>query len=146
MEPSEDKPRLIGTRRQAVVALCLTALVAALSFRELVRHPQHKSYWLLDLHGMLPAPAAAAVNLVLYAYLLWLGIVFYRSAQGKESVVVAGWFGAIFLGWLRNLVSMPRAATLDWAKAACMSIAFLAAVDVLLRTFTSTRHADRPAR
>ncbi len=133
MEQSENKPRLIESRRTAVVALCLTGFVAALSFREVVRHAQHKSYWLLDLRGILPA--AAVVNVGFYAYVLWLAVVFYRSAQGKERVLVAGWIGAIFLGWIRNLVSMPLVGTLDWVKAACMLIAFLAAVGILLRTF-----------
>jgi hypothetical protein len=135
MEQSENKPRLLESRRGAVVALCLTGFVAALSFRELLSHAQHKSYWLLDLRGILPAPAAAVVNVGFYAYVLWLAAVFYRSAQGKERVLVAGWIGAIFLGWIRNLVSMPVAATLDWVEAFCMLMAFLAAVDILLRTF-----------
>ncbi|MGO9588445.1 MAG: hypothetical protein ACLP3K_00180 [Candidatus Acidiferrales bacterium] len=134
MDQSEDKARLIGNRRTAVVALCLTGFVAALSFRELLSHAQHKSYWLLDLRGILPAPTAAVVNVGFYAYVLWLAVVFYRGAQGKERVLVAGWFGTVFLGWIRNLVSMPVAATLDWAKAFCMLLAFLAAVDILLRT------------
>ena len=135
MEQSENKPRLIESTRAAIIALCLTGFVAALSFRALVRHTHYKSYWLLDLRGILPAPAAAVVNVGFYAYVLWLAVVFYRSAQGKEKVLVAGWIGAMFLGWIRNLVSAPIAATLDWVKAACMSIAFLAAVRILLRTF-----------
>jgi hypothetical protein len=134
MEPSGNKVRLIGSTRAAVVALCLTGIVAALSFRELVSHAQDRSYWLLDLRGIMPASAAALVNLGFYAYLLWLGVVFYRSAQGKERILVAGWFCAVVLGWIRNLVSMPIAAALGWVIAACMSMAFLAAVDILLRT------------
>jgi hypothetical protein len=146
MEQSENKPRLIESTRAAIIALCLTGFVAALSFRELVRHAHYKSYWLLDLRGILPAPAAAVVNVGFYAYVLWLAVVFYRSAQGKERVLVAGWIGAIFLGWIRNLVSMPIAATLDWAKAAFMLMTFLAAVDILLKSFASSGPADRPAR
>jgi hypothetical protein len=135
MDPSENKPRLIESRRGAVVALCLTGFVAALSFRELLSDAQHQSYWLLDLRGILPAPAAAVVNVGFYGYVLWLAVVFYRSAQGKERVLVAGWIGTVLGGWIRNLVSMPVAAALDWVKAFCMLMAFLAAVDILLRTF-----------
>jgi hypothetical protein len=134
MGQSENKPRLIESTLAAIVALCLTGFVAALSFRELVRHAQYQSYWLLDLRGILPAPAAAAVNVGLYAYLLWLAVMFYRGAQGRERVLIAGWFGANVLGWIRNLVSTPVAATLDWVKATCMLMAFLAAVRILLRT------------
>ena len=84
-----------------------------------------------------PPSAAAAVNVGFYAYLVWLGVVFYRNTQGKERVIVGGWFGALFLGWIRNLVSMSAGAAIDWIKAACMLIALLAAADILLKTFAS---------
>ncbi|HYL68200.1 MAG TPA: hypothetical protein VEX69_03460 [Candidatus Limnocylindria bacterium] len=87
------------------------------------------------MRSTLPASAAVAVNIFFYAYLLWLGVVFYRTTQGKERVLVAGWFGAMFLGWTQNLVSMSAAGAIEWAKASCMLVAFLAAVDILLRTF-----------
>jgi hypothetical protein len=137
MEQTKDKLRLIESRRGAVVAVCLTGIMAALSFRDLAFHPRHQSYWLLDLRWILPGSAAAAVNIGFYAYLLWSGVVFYRYAQGRERVLVAGWFGSLFLGWIRNLVSTSVAAAMNWARAACMLVVFLAAVDIFLKTFAS---------
>lgn len=133
MEQPEFKPRLIHKKRGAVIALCLTGYVAALSFRDVLSHSQHKSHWLVDLHFMLPTWAVAAVNLGFYAYLLWLGVVFYRIAQGKERVLVAGWFTGFFLGLIQNLVSASAAAAIDNVKAIGMVVAFLAAVDIFLR-------------
>ena len=134
MERSIGKARLIENRPTAVVALCLTGIVVALSFREVVRH-DHKSYSVLDLRSLLPAPAAAVVEVGFYAYLFWLGLVFYRGTQGKERVLVAGWFGSLFLGLIQRLVSASAAAAMGWVKAGCMLVAFLAVVDILVRTF-----------
>jgi hypothetical protein len=133
MGQPEFKPRLIHNRREAVIALCLTGYVAALSFRDVLSHSQHKSHWLVDLHFMLPTWAVAGVNLGFYAYLLWLGVVFYRIAQGKERVLVAGWFTGGFLGLIQNLVSASAAAAIDYVQAIGMVVAFLAAVDIFLR-------------
>lgn len=139
MEQARDKAHPIENVRGAVVALCLTAIVAALSFREALLHTQHKSYWLVDLRSILPASAAVVVNLGFYAYLLWLGIMFYRSARGKERVVVTGWFASLFLGWIQNLVSMPAVAVINWAKAACMLMALLAAIDIVAKNFAGIK-------
>jgi hypothetical protein len=133
MGQPEFKPRLIHNKRGAVIALCLTGFVAALSFRDVLSHPQRKSHWLIDLHFMLPTWALAAVNLGFYAYLLWLGVVFYRIAQGQERVLVIGWFTVVFLGQIQGLVSVSTAATVDYIKAMGMVVAFLAAVDILLK-------------
>jgi hypothetical protein len=134
MEQSRDRTHLIENTRDAVVALCLTGIVAAMSFRDVVRHAPHKSYWLLDLRSILPAPAAVVVNVGFYAYLLWLGIMFYRGARSTERVVVAGWFASLFLGWIRNLVSVSAGAAINWIQAACMLMALLAAVDIVVKS------------
>jgi hypothetical protein len=133
MDQGRDKAHLVENMRDAVVAFCLTGIVAALSFRDVLRHTQHRSYWLLDLRSILPASAAAVVNLGFYAYLLWLGIMFYRSARRAERVVVAGWFASLFLGWIQNLVSMSAVAAINWVKAACMLTALLAALDIVVK-------------
>lgn len=136
MEQSKDKPRIIENLCGATVALCLTGIVTALSFVDALPHLLSKpSYWLLDLRWIFPAPVAAAVNVGFYAYLGWLGVMFYRYAQGKERILVAGWFVSLFLGLIQNLVSMSAAATFNWLKAACMLIALLAAFDIFLKTF-----------
>jgi hypothetical protein len=137
MEPSEHEAGLIGNRGSAVVALSLTGIVAALSFRQFVSHPHPEIYWLLDFHRTLPTPAATAVEVAFYGYLFWLAIVFYRAAKGRERVLVAGLFLPIFLGPIRSVVSMSAAAAITYARAFCTLIALLAAVDIFLKVFTS---------
>jgi hypothetical protein len=139
MDQPEYKRGLIANKRDAVIALCLTGIVTAFTVRAAVFrslrgatfHSQHTLPWLFDARFMLPARAAMAVNVGFYAYLLFLGIAFYRMAQGKESVLVAGWFVGIFLGPVQILVSVPAVAV-DYMQAVGMMAAFLAAVYILI--------------
>jgi hypothetical protein len=78
-----------------------------------------------------------AVEIGFYAYLLWLGVVFYRVAKGRERVLVAGWFVPIFFRPIQSVVSMKTAAAIDYVKAFCIFVALLAAVDIFLKTFAS---------
>jgi hypothetical protein len=123
MGQPESKPRLIHNKRRAVIVLCFTGYIAALSFRDVFSHSQRKHHWLLDLdwlvylHATLPAWAVAAVNLGFYACLFWSGVVLYRIAQGKERVLVVGGFAVIFLGLIQILVSASAATAIDYVKA-----------------------------
>jgi hypothetical protein len=65
-------------------------------------------------------------------YLLWLCVVFFRIAQGKERVLVAGWVPAILLSPVQSLVSISTAADIQYFKAASIGVAFVAAVLILL--------------
>jgi len=125
-----------------MVALCLTGFVTALSFRRVISHSQFKSYWLFDLRFILPTWAAAAVNLGFYAYLLWLGVMFYRMAQGEERLLVAGWFVGIFFGPVQILVPMSRAA-IEYLQAVGMATAFLAAVYILFKVSAGRNFSAR---
>src|SRR5580765_1395692 len=103
------KPRLIHTKRGAVIVLCLTGYVAALSFREVLSRSQHKSRWLLDFYFLdfyfrVPNWAVVVVNLAFYAGLAWVAVSFYRMARGKERALVCGWVTSLFLGLIQRLV------------------------------------------
>ncbi|SRR5881394_139821 len=139
MRQPEFKPRLIHNKRGAIIALCFTGYVAALSFRDVLSHSQRKHDWLLDLdwlvylHFTMPAWAVAGVNLGFYTCLFWGGVVLYRIAQGKERVLVVGGFAVIFLGLIQILVSASAATAIDYVQAIVTAVAFLTAADILLR-------------
>jgi hypothetical protein len=155
MEQPKYKPGLIHTKRDAVIALCLTGFVAALtvwnavsrSFRGVAYRSQHGLPWILDLRFMLPTRAAVAVNVGFYIYLLYLGVAFYRMAQGKERILVAGWFVGIFLGPVQLLASVS-AATIDYLQSAGILVAFVAAVYILVEMFAgdNSRLDDQPSQ
>jgi hypothetical protein len=127
--------RLIESRPAAMVAFCVTSIVAARILWEVVHPVEHKSYWLLDMRWILADFAAVAVNMVFYAYLIWIGLLLCRGTQGNERVLAVGWFGSLFLGWIQILVSTAAAVDIEWLKAGCTLMAFAAAVDILLGTF-----------
>lgn len=139
MGQPEFKPRLIHTKRGAVIVLCLTGYAAALSARDVLWHSQRQHHWLLDLdwlvywHISLPAWVVAGVNLAFYAGLLWGGALLYRIAQGKERVLVVGWAAVIFLGLTQFLISASAAVAIDPLKVIMAAAAFLAAVDIFLK-------------
>ena len=139
MEQSEIKPRLIHTKRGAVIALCLSGYLAALSVRDVLWHSQRQHHWLLDFdwlvlwHISVPAWIVAGVNLAFYAVLLWGGVLLYRIAQGKERVLVVGWAALLLLGLIQFLISASAATEIDSLKAFMAAAAFLAAVDIFLK-------------
>jgi hypothetical protein len=139
MGQPEFKPRLIHTKRGAVIVLCFTGYAAALSVRDVLWHSQRQHHWLLDLdwlvywHISLPAWVIAGVNLAFYAGLLWGALLLYRIAQGKERVLVVGWAAGIFLGLFQFLISASAATAIDPVIALMAAVAFLAAVDIFLK-------------
>jgi hypothetical protein len=131
------KPRLIHTKRGAIIALCMTAYVATFSFRNVFLQSQHKPPLLLiNLPFLLPAWVVAGVNLGFYAGLIWGSVLLYRLAQGKERVLVSCWVTSFFVGFIKYLSASADVA-IDYLKAIAMLVALLAAVDILFRMPTS---------
>ena len=81
----------------------------------------------------MPARANLAVNVALYAWWLWLCVVFPRALQGKERILVAGWLSGILLSPVQGMVSVSVAAAIQYVKTASMMVAFFAAVAILLQ-------------
>jgi hypothetical protein len=132
VERQEQKPRLIGDRFTAAIGVVLTSFVAVQTLRAVFWQSPHHFHWLLPLDALLPARAVLAVNVALYAWLLWLCIVFPRALQGKERVLVAGWVPGVLLSPIQGMVSAPLAAAIQHVKAASIMVAFFAAAAILL--------------
>jgi uncharacterized membrane protein len=83
---------------------------------------------------MLPQWAVLAVNVVFYAYLPWLCVIFLREARGAERVLVAGWLPGILLSPVQRWVSMSVSSAIRYVQAVSIAIALLAAIHLFLRT------------
>jgi hypothetical protein len=135
----ELNSRLIHTKVAAVIVLCCTVYIAALSFRNVLSHAQRQHRWLLDYSRIdypyftLPVWAITRINLAFYAYLFWGAIVLYRMARGPERILVAGGFADISLGLFQILVSASAATVIDYVKAIVGLIAAVAAADILAK-------------
>jgi len=106
MKRPVHNPGLIENKRVAIGVFCLTTLLILTDLRHGIATPKHGSYWLFDSRWFLPPRVAMAVNLLFYVYLLWIGISFYRAAQGPELLIVVGWLAAIFRGPIQCLFSI----------------------------------------
>lgn len=116
VEQQEQKPRLIGNRFTAAIAVVLTGSVAAQTLRAAFWQSPHRLHWLLPLDALLPARAIVAVNVALYAWLLWLCVVFPRDLQGKERILVAAWAPGVLLSPIQGMVSASFAAAIQHVK------------------------------
>ena len=125
-------PRLIGSRFTAASGVVLTGYVAALSLRAAFWQSPHHFHWLLPVDTFLPARVTLAVNVVFYAWLLWLCIVFPRALHGKERVLAIGWALSLLLSLMQGLLSASLAALIQYVRAASIMVAFFAAVAILI--------------
>lgn len=132
MEQEQQKPRLIGDRFTAAIGVVLTGSVAIQTLRSVFWQSPHHFHWLLPLGTLLSSRATLAVNVALYAWLLWLCVVFPRALHGKERVLVAGWVPGVLLSPIQGMVSASVSAAIQHVKAASIMIAFFAAVAILL--------------
>lgn len=132
MEHREYKPRLIRNRFTAVIGLVLTGFVMALSFRTALSQAVHHFRWLLPLDFLLPPWGLWVVNAAIYAYLFWACAVFFWALQGKERILFMGWMPGIFFSPTQGWVSMSFAAAIQYVKVASISVAFVAALLILL--------------
>jgi len=128
-----DKPRLIPNKFAAIAAAILTGIVAVEVYRDALFHPVGRFHWLFPLAFEIPKWAVFAVNGAFYAYLLWVCVAFFRITQGRERLVVAGWSLGIVFYPIKYLVSAPAAVAIQYVEAAGMTLAFLAALVILLR-------------
>ena len=81
-----------------------------------------------------------AVNVAFYGSLVWLCVVFFRVAIGKERVLVAGWFLLILLSPIQSLVSTSAAAAIQYIKAVSIAVAFVAVLLLVLERANWRQH------
>lgn len=134
MEKENDRRGFIRTRRAAIVGATLTGFVAAMTFRSVFFPPHHyRSHWFLDAGFILPKWALLPLNFAFYAYLIWLCIVFFRAAQGRERTLVAGWCPGILLDPLRILFP-SLTETVQFFDVVGITVAFITSV-LIVREF-----------
>jgi hypothetical protein len=132
---------LIHSRLSALIGLGLTALVAQNSVRALFSKAPIKSDWLPFPSHFSPLPAwfLIFINVLFYAFLVWLGTRFYLFAKGKECIVVLGWLNVLLLTPVQHFVSPAGATAIQWVKAVGMTAALLAAAFIFLAKQSCTR-------
>lgn len=164
-EPGFEGP-FIRNKAVATFALCFTALCTVQDFRNVLTGgadgwkwyprtlqwqsswnafvpPQHHPQWLLDLRFLhfVPNWEAITINLLFYAYFLWIAIELPRMGRGTERFLLGGFGMAVFLGVITNLVPASTVPLMRDAHATLMAVAFLAALAILVEIFTNKNPA-----
>jgi hypothetical protein len=138
MDQQAHKFQLIGNRFSAVFAVCLTGFLASRDFRAMFSAAPHEAGWLMPLDFLpLPIWTVAILNIAFYVYLFWVAFWFYRGVQGKERMIVAGFFTSGLLGLLGRIKAMssPHAVSAIRAvQTVGMGVAFFAALVILLES------------
>jgi hypothetical protein len=130
---SKPKTGLVPNRSTAIGAVVLTGFVAAVSFRAAFYSAPH--YWRPFFYlPMLPKWAQLLINVAFYGYLLWLCVVFFVMAKGKERILVAGWCPGLLLDPIKSVASSPAVTAIRQFQAFGLAVAFLAAVSIFLET------------
>jgi hypothetical protein len=125
-------PRLIGSRFAAAIGVLLTGFVASQTLRAALWQSPHRFHWLLPVDTFLPARVTLAVNVVFYAWLVWLCVVFPRALHGKERILAIGWALSLLLSLMQGLLSASLAAFIQYVRAASIMVALFAAVAILI--------------
>ena len=135
MERREHKFQLIGNRFTAIAAVCLTGFLAAWDGWAVFSGAPHKSGWLIPSDSLpLPIWGVIILNFFFYSYMLWIAFWVYRGTQGKERVVVGGYFTAALLGLLGRIKALDSPRAVIWIRSVQsvgMSVAFFAALLIL---------------
>ncbi len=141
----KSKVGLIPNRFTAIVAVVLTGFVTAASFRTAFYSAPY--YWRpFSYLPMLPRWAQLLINAAFYGYVLWLCVVFFVAAKGRERILVAGWCPGLLLNPIKGVVSSPAVTAIRQFQAFSLAVAFLAAVSIFLEAETRDRDKASPEK
>jgi hypothetical protein len=105
-------------------------------FFHLSRHPH--AHWPLSGAFGLPQWALFPVNVAFYACLVSICIGFFRATQGRERVLVAGWFPGILLGPFKNVFSTPATDVIQFFEVVGITVALVESV-LIFREYLGPR-------
>ena len=145
METEKNHPGFIRTKTAAVVAVGVTGLVAAMTYRRVFFSSPHHyhTHWLVDWSFMLPRWTLLPLNLAFYVAMISICVGVFLGSQGKERTLVAGWCPGFLLSPIRMFFPLAVRAV-DLLDAVGITVAFVSAV-LILRDFPSApTSADLP--
>ncbi len=96
---------------------------------DLFLHKPRNSGLLFPLNSILPMWTAVALNLTIYAFLLYLLVDVCRNCRGGERVLLSAWIGAALLDPLK-ILAPAYAAGIQGLQATGMAVAFLGALAI----------------
>lgn len=128
---------LIRNRSSALLVVLGTGYLTALEIRAVLSPLPYSPSWILDPYAFRwPNWVVAAANVVFYLMLVYGFISIYRTARGKERVIVGGFCVAVLILPLKMLVASHATAIalIRILESICSGIAFFAALAILVES------------
>ncbi len=125
---------LIKTRRHAIVAVILTAVIAASALRTALHPARFTTPWLIEPVYGLPrlTPLFISLSVFYWSFVLWIVFWFYRAARGKyEHFLLASFAIGFVLSVIKGFMPLGIAANMQFLSTAAASLSFVAAMTLL---------------
>jgi hypothetical protein len=135
MSSVEGKSGLIGNKRDAIIAVILTAIIAASALRGAWRPMRHSSPWLFDTAYGLPrlTPLLIGLSVFFWVYLLWILFWFYRAARGKyERFLLASFATGFVFSTIKGFMPVHIAVNMQYLSTAASLLSLVSAATILV--------------
>lgn len=132
---------LIRNKRHAIVAVILTAIIAASELRSTLQPMRVTSPWLFEpLYG-LPHLRLLFIGLSVFfwTFVLWILFWSYRAARGKyERFLLASFAAGFVLSTIERFLSLHIAANIQYLSTAAAVVSLVSAMTILFTLSSKT--------
>ena len=134
MTSVEHTSGLIRNKRHALIAVILTAIIAASALRTTLQPMRFTSPWLFEPIYGLPRlrPLFIGLSVFFWVFVLWTLFWFYKAARGKcERFLLASFAVGFILSTIERFMSPPIAANMQYLSTAAALVSLVSAMTIL---------------
>jgi|SRR5919108_4369765 uncharacterized BrkB/YihY/UPF0761 family membrane protein len=136
MSKVEHANGLIRNKRHAIIAVILTAIIAASALRTTLQPMRLTSPWLFEPIYRLPHLRLLFRGLTVFfwVFVLWILFWFYRAARGKyERFLLASFATGFVLNIIERFMSLRIAANMQYLSTAAALLSLVSAMTILFK-------------
>jgi uncharacterized BrkB/YihY/UPF0761 family membrane protein len=144
MSSVEHTSGLIRNKRHAIIAVILTAIIAASALRTTLQPVRITSPWLFEPIYGFPHLRLLFIGLSVFfwGFVLWILFWFYRAARGKyERFLVASFATGFVLSTIERFMPLQIAVNMQYVSTAAALVSLVSAMTIL---FTLPSKATMP--
>jgi uncharacterized BrkB/YihY/UPF0761 family membrane protein len=137
----EHRSGLVRNKRDATIAVILTAIIAASSLRTTLQPMRLTGPWLFEPIYGLPHLGRLSIGLSLFfwGFVLWILFWFYRAARGKyEQLLLASFVTGFVFSTIERFMPLQIAANMQYISTAAALVSLVAAITILFTLPTKT--------
>jgi uncharacterized BrkB/YihY/UPF0761 family membrane protein len=141
MSSVEHTSGVIRNKRHAIIAVILTAIIAASALRTTLRPMRLTSPWLFEPISGLPHLRLLFIGLSVFfwGFVFWILFWFYRAARGKyERFLLASFATGFVLSTIGRFMPFWIAANMQYLSTAAALVSLVSAMTILFTWPTKT--------